>query len=255
MSIELQFTEEVAVITFNREKSLNALSFALLAELESALDDVADSSARVLVITGRGDKAFCAGADVKELYRKSLVEHRRGVELGQAVFSKIENLAIPSIAMINGYAFGGGMEVALACTFRLASPNAKFGLPEVKLGLIPGYGGTQRLPRLVGQSRALEIILTGKTMSAKEALDIGLINRVVESANVEAAIAFSQDFICYSRLTVNFARNAVMRAFGQTMTEGLKIEADLSCQAYCTGDAAEGILAFIESRKPTFRDC
>lgn len=255
MSIELQFKDNAAVITINRERSLNALSFSLLADLDNALDEVAVANARVLILTGSGDKAFCAGADVKELYQKSLVEHKRGVELGQAVFSKIEGLAIPSVAMINGYAFGGGMEVALACTFRLASPNAKFGLPEVKLGLIPGYGGTQRLPRLVGQGRALEMILTGMTIDAQKAMEIGLVNRIVDAASVEAAISFSKEFTDHSLLTVNFARSAVMRGIGQPVNEGLKIEADLSTQAYCTVDASEGILAFIENRKPAFRDC
>ena len=156
MAIELTRHEECALIRLNRPQALNALSFALLRELGGVLDEVAASDARALLITGAGEKAFCAGADIKELTERTLLEQKRGAELGQAVMARLDRLPIPSVAIVNGYAFGGGLELAMACTFRLATPNAKMGLPEIKLGLIPGYGGTQRLPRLVGEARALE---------------------------------------------------------------------------------------------------
>ena len=154
MPVELTYSDEAAILTLNRPEALNALSFAVIAEISNVLDDVAKSDARVFFITGAGDKAFCAGADIKELRNRTLVGQKRGAEIGQAAFAKLETLPMPSVALINGYAFGGGLEIALACTFRLATANAKMGLPEIKLGLIPGYGGTQRLPRLIGEATA-----------------------------------------------------------------------------------------------------
>ena len=163
MSIELARQADLAVLTLNRPEALNALSFDILREIGAAFDQVAAMEGiRALLITGAGDKAFCAGADIKELRHRSLVDQKRGAELGQAVFARLDRLPVASIALIGGYAFGGGCELALACTFRLASPGAVFGLPEIKLGLIPGYGGTQRLPRLIGEARALELIMTGQ---------------------------------------------------------------------------------------------
>jgi enoyl-CoA hydratase len=161
---------------------------------------------------------------------------------------------MPSIAVINGFAFGGGLELALACTFRLATRNAKMGLPEIKLGLIPGYGGTQRLPRVIGEARALEMILTGRTVSAEEAERIGLVNRLVEGDPIEAGLAFSHEFTSYSLPTLGFARSAVQRALDMPIHEGLKIEADLSTVAFQTKDAEEGTAAFQEKRKPRFID-
>src|SRR5919206_3739872 len=160
MAVELTRRDEIAILTLNRPEALNALSFAILREIGEAFDEVAASDARALVVTGAGPKAFCAGADIKELTGRSLVEQKRGAELGQHTFAKLERLPMPSIAIINGYAFGGGLELALACTFRVATRNARMALPEIKLGLIPGYGGTQRLPRIVGEARALDLILT-----------------------------------------------------------------------------------------------
>jgi enoyl-CoA hydratase len=241
-------------LTLNRPKALNALSGSIIADIGSAIDEVAGSQARVLLITGAGDKAFCAGADIKELRNRDLMAQKRGAELAQAVFSKLDSLPMPSVALINGYAFGGGLELALACTFRLATANAKMGLPEIKLGLIPGYGGTQRLPRLVGQTRALEMIMTGRTVEVPEALQIGLINQLVEGDVVEAGLEFSNSFTCYSLPALGFARSAVLRAFDMPIHEGLKVEADLSTLAYRTADAEEGMAAFEEKRKPEFRD-
>ncbi len=254
MAIELTRVEEFALITLNRPDALNALSFALIAELARAFDEVAASNARALLITGAGAKAFCAGADIKELTGRPLADQKRGAELGQATFAKLDRFPVPSVAIVNGYAFGGGLELALACTFRLATRNAKMGLPEIKLGLIPGYGGTQRLPRAVGEARALEMILTGRTVDAEEAARIGLVNRLVDGDPVAAGVAFAREFAGHSLPVLGFARDAVRRALDTPLTEGLKIEADLSTLAFQTRDAAEGMAAFIEKRKPGFED-
>ena len=254
MAIELTRIDEFALITLNRLDALNALSFALIAELARVLDQVAQSDARALLITGAGAKAFCAGADIKELTGRSLIEQKRGAEVGQATFSKLERLPMPSVAVINGYAFGGGLELALACTLRIATRNAKMGLPEIKLGLIPGYGGTQRLPRAIGEARALDMILTGRTIDAEEAFRIGLVQRVVEGDALAQGIAYAREFAGYSLPVLGLAREAVSRAGATPLNEGLKIEADLSTLAFQTQDAAEGMAAFIDKRKPKFRD-
>ena len=254
MSIELARVEEFAVITLNRPDALNALSFALIRELGRKFDEVAGSDARALLVTGAGAKAFCAGADVSELTGRSVMAQKEGAELGQNVFSTLDRLPMPSIAVINGYAFGGGLELALACTFRLATRNARMGLPEIKLGLIPGYGGTQRLPRVVGEARALEMIMTARTVDAEEALRSGLVNRLIDGDPVTQGIAFAREFSGYSLPVLGYAREAVTRAAETPLAEGLRIEADLSTLAYQTRDAAEGMAAFLEKRKPKFED-
>src|ERR1043165_8782275 len=180
MAIHISRIDELALITLDRPEALNALSFALLQDLSRQLDSIAASNARALLVIGAGDRAFSAGADIKELMGRTLVDVRAGAILGQSVLAKLDHLRMPSIALINGYAFGGGLELALACTFRIAVPSAKLGFPEVNPGLIPGHGGTQRLPRLVGEARATELILTGRTVEADEAERIGLVNRVVD---------------------------------------------------------------------------
>jgi enoyl-CoA hydratase len=254
MTVELKRIEQFVVLTLNRPEALNALSFALIGELGRAFDEVAGSGARALLITGAGTRAFCAGADIKELTGRGLADQRRSTELGQATFAKLDRLAIPSVAVINGYAFGGGLELALACTFRLATRNAKMGLPEIKLGLIPGYGGTQRLPRAIGEARALEMILTGRTVDAEEALRVGLVNRLIDGDPVAGGISFAREFTGYSLPVLGLARDAVRRASDVPLDEGLRIEADLSTLAFQTRDSAEGMSAFIDKRKPQFKD-
>jgi enoyl-CoA hydratase len=254
MAIHLSRIDELALATLDRPELLNALNFDLLRDLGAALDQVAGSDARALLVTGTGEKAFCAGADVKELIGRSLEETRRGAAFGQAIFAKLDALPIPSIALINGYAFGGGLELALACTFRLATRTAKLGLPEIKLGLIPGYGGTQRLPRLIGEARALEMILTGRAVAAEEAIQIGLVNRLVDDDLLEAGKSFARELTGYSRVALGFARDAVRRGLATSLREGLEIEADLNTLAFQTADAVEGMTAFLEKRKPVFRD-
>jgi len=254
MSIELTRIEEFALITLNRPEALNALSFALIRDLGRAFDEVAAGDARALLITGTGAKAFCAGADIKELTGRSLVAQKRDAEIGQATFARLGRLPMPSVAIVNGYAFGGGLELALACTFRIATRNAKMGLPEIKLGLVPGYGGTQRLPRVVGEARALEMIMTGRTVDAEEAHRIGLVNRLIDGDAVAQGIAFAREFSGYSLPVLGFAREAVTRALDNPVNEGLRIEADLSTLAFRTEDALEGMEAFSAKRKPRFKD-
>jgi enoyl-CoA hydratase len=254
MAIHISRIDELALITLDRPEALNALSFALLHDLSRQLDSIAESDTRALLVTGTGDRAFSAGADIKELMGRTLVEQRAGAALGQSVLAKLDQLPMPSIALINGYAFGGGLELALACTFRLAAPSAKLGFPEIKLGLIPGYGGTQRLPRLVGEARATELILTGRTVDADEAERIGLVNRLVESDLVEAGMAFAREMTGFSLPVLGLARDAIRRALDLPLPEGLKIEADLSTLAFQTADSVEGMTAFIEKRPPVFGD-
>jgi len=254
MAIELTRVEEFALITLNRPQALNALSFALIRDLGRAFDEVAAGDARALLITGAGSKAFCAGADIKELTGRSLAAQKHEAEIGQATFAKLDRLPMPSVAIINGYAFGGGLELALACTFRISTRNARMGQPEIKLGLIPGYGGTQRLPRVVGEARALEMIMTGRTVDAEEAHRIGLVNRLIDGDAVAQGIAFAREFSGYSLPVLDFAREAVKRALDNPVSEGLRIEADLSTLAFRTEDAAEGMDAFIAKRKPRFED-
>lgn len=252
--IDLSYDEEFAVLTIRRASALNALSFELISQIGEWIELAGASSARALIITGEGEKAFCAGADIRELQDRGLAAQRQGAELGQSVFALLDRLPIPSVALVNGYAFGGGCELALACTLRIALPNAKFGLPEVKLGLIPGYGGTQRLPRLIGVGRALEMVMTGRTVGAEEALAMGLINRIVEPPGIQAAKAYAREFTGHGLRALQFAREAVQRALDVSLHEGLRLEADLSTLAYRTADAEEGMQAFVEKRKANFRD-
>jgi enoyl-CoA hydratase len=254
MSATLTRNGDVAVLVLSRPEALNALSFAMLDEIGAALDEVARWPVRAVVILGAGEKAFCAGADIKELRGRGLVAQKRGAELGQRVFAKLDRLPVASVAVINGFAFGGGLELALACTFRLAARHAKMGLPEIKLGLIPGYGGTQRLPRLIGEARALELIMTGRVVAADEAERIGLVNRLVDGDPLDAGLGFVREFAGYSLPSLGFAREAVQRALDVPIGEGLKIEADLSTLAFQTADADEGMAAFMEKRRAVFRD-
>lgn len=254
MAVNLGYRDGIAQIVLDREPVLNALSFAILTELGAAFDDVGQSKARALVITGAGTRAFCAGADIQELRDRTLHEELKGLVLGQQIMAKLDGLSVPSIAVINGYAFGGGLELAMACTFRLALPNAKMGLPEIKLGLIPGYGGTQRLPRLIGEAKALEMVMTGRTIDAVEAERIGLVNGIVEGDAMAAGVAFARQMTDYSLPVLNFARAAVRRARGTSLADGLASETELATLAYRTRDASEGMAAFVEKRRAEFSD-
>ncbi|MBV8779494.1 MAG: enoyl-CoA hydratase/isomerase family protein [Alphaproteobacteria bacterium] len=254
MTVHLARTDEFALLTLDRPEALNALNCATLRELDSRLDEVAAGQARALFVTGAGDRAFCAGADIKELMGRSMIAHRRGIAEGQRVISRFATLPVPSVALINGYAFGGGLELAMACNFRLALRTARLGLPEIKLGVIPGYGGTQRLARLVGEARALDIVMTGRTVRAGEAERIGLVHRLVDDDLLDAGKVFAREMTRYGLPALALARDAVARALDHPLDDGLKLEADLNTLAFQTEDATEGLTAFIEKRKPAFRD-
>jgi enoyl-CoA hydratase len=253
-SFDVARIDEFALVTLNNPAHLNALSYGSLRELGNIFDEVEASDARALIISGAGEKAFCAGADIHELMGRSINEEYNGTWLGQGTFCRLDRLRIPSIALVNGLALGGGCELALACTFRLAVPRARFGLPEVKLGLVPGYGGTQRLPRLIGLSRALEIMMSGRFVGADEALAIGLVNRIVSNDPLKSAIDFGREFSKHSLLALRLIRDAAQRSLTTPLTEGLKIEADLSTVSMESHDGKEGAAAFLEKRPPKFED-
>jgi enoyl-CoA hydratase len=245
----------VEILTITRPDVLNALNFQLLQQLREAfLQFQENPAARVLIITGQGEKAFCAGADIAELRGRHISEEKQGHHLGQDTLSTLESLGKPSIAAINGYALGGGLEMALACTFRLATPNARLGLPEINLGLIPGYGGTQRLPRLIGQAKALEMILLGKPIKAEEAERLGLLYRIVDQEQLmEECLRLAQALCQKSGLTLSLAMEAVYRGRDAALRDGLNVEADLGTIAYNTEDGREGLAAFVEKRDPQFK--
>ncbi|MGY9057053.1 MAG: enoyl-CoA hydratase/isomerase family protein, partial [Alphaproteobacteria bacterium] len=252
--VEFTRMDEFAVITLNRPEALNALSFSVVEEIDAAITKATASDARALLITGAGDKAFCAGADINELRSLSPVEFRQQLRRGQSLLARLSELPIPSFAVVNGLALGGGMELALACTFRVASPRARMGLPEIKLGAVPGYGGPQRLPRHVGLGRALDIVMSGRFVGADEALAIGLVTRVVDGDLMAGAMEYARTFTCYGLPSLRLAREAVMRAVDTPIDDGLKMEAELSALSFSTDDAKEGTGAFLEKRPPVFKD-
>ncbi len=254
MTVRLERIDEVAVLTLDRPQALNALSFAIVGEIGEALDEVAASDARALVVTGAGGRAFCAGADIEELRELPPVAMRRQMRRGQDTFARLDDLPMLSVAAIDGFALGGGLELALACTFRVATAKSRLGLPEIKLGLIPGYGGTQRLPRFVGLGRAREIVMSGRFVQADEAGRIGLVERVVEGDVVDEAVAFARTMTGFGLPALRLARDAVGRALDVDLQEGLRLEADLNALAFSTEDAREGTGAFLEKREPRFRD-
>ena len=243
-----------ATITINRPSVLNALNRQTMDELRhAALEVRRREDVRVLVITGAGEKAFVAGADITELAKLTPVEARDLALKGQHVLELIEQLGKPSIAAINGFALGGGCELAMACTFRLAAETARLGQPEINLGLIPGYAGTQRLARLVGRDRALDLVLTGRHVTADEALAIGLVTRVVPSAMLlDEARALAAVLAAKPAVAVRHALDAVNRGVEQPFADGCALEASLFALCVATEDMREGTAAFIEKRKPAF---
>jgi enoyl-CoA hydratase len=247
--------EGVATITFNRPKVLNALNRKTVEELESALTDARDDAeVRVLILTGAGEKAFVAGADIAELAQQTPVGGKDFSLYGQSVFHLLETIGKPSICAINGFALGGGCELALSCAIRIASKTARLGQPEVKLGILPGYGGSQRLTRLCGKGMAHELCLTGEMISAEEALRIGLVNHVYESAELlPAAEAMAKKIIANAPLAVKFTMEAIERGIEMPLEEGLFLEATLFGVACATEDMREGTRAFLEKRPAAFR--
>ena len=241
-------------ITLNRPEVMNALDDVTLNELQQVMQEFAtDELVRVVVLTGYGDKAFIAGADIKQLSTLTPIEAETLARRGQAVCNDLEQMGKPVIAAINGYALGGGCEIAMACTLRIASDVALIGQPEVTLGLIPGYGGTQRLTRLVGHGRALEIMLTGKPISAEEAWRIGLINRVVPSEELTDVVnELARCLSGQSPLAMKYILAAVRDGFGMTLRDGCSLEASLLGLMASTDDWGEGTTAFLEKRRPRF---
>jgi enoyl-CoA hydratase len=254
-NILLEKKNAIAYVTVNRPKVLNALSLATMEELGAAFHEIKnDSSVRVAILTGAGEKAFVAGADIGELAKQDPVSGKEFAHRGQAVLDLIENLDKPVIACVNGFALGGGCELALACTMRLASDNAKLGQPEVKLGILPGYGGTQRLPRLVGKGLAMQMVLSGEIITAQEAYRIGLVNEVTAAAElIPRAEAIAAKIIANAPLAVQYAMEAVNKGMEMTLTEGLFLEATLFGVCCATEDKKEGTTAFLEKRPAQFK--
>jgi enoyl-CoA hydratase/carnithine racemase len=244
----------IAYVTVNRPKVLNALNTPTWKDLQTAFEDARDDAAvRGVILTGAGDKAFIAGADISELARTSAFEAEQSSRFGQGVLDLIENLGKPVIAVVNGFALGGGCETAMACTIRLAVESAKFGQPEVTLGLVPGGGGTQRLPRLVGKGRALQLILSGEMIGAEEAYRIGLVNEIVPRAElITRAEAILNKIAGNAPIAVRFALEAANKGMEASQSEGLLLEASYFGLCAATEDKKEGTSAFLEKRAPQF---
>ena len=245
----------IAYVTVNRPKVLNALNTPTWSDLRKAFEDARDDAAvRGVILTGAGDKAFIAGADIGELAQVSAVEAEQSSRFGQEVLDVIENLGKPVVAAVNGFALGGGCETAMACTIRIAVETAKFGQPEVSLGLVPGGGGTQRLPRLVGKGRALQLILSGEMITAQEAYRIGLVNEIVPAAElIQRAEAILTKIASNAPIAVKFALEAANKGMETSQREGLLLEASYFGLCAATEDKKEGTTAFLEKRTPQFR--
>ncbi len=257
MSFETLLYEKrdgIGYVTLNRPDKLNALNRKVMEELSACFEDIdKDNEVRAVIVTGAGEKAFVAGADINELAVQNPIEGKEASLRGQQILDFIEDLGKPVIAAVNGYALGGGCELAMACTLRIASENARFGQPEVKLGIIPGYAGTQRLPRLLGKGRAMEMILSGEPVTAQEAYRIGLVNQVVAQKDlIAAAEALARKITANAPLAVKFSIEAVNHGMEMTQEEGEFLEATLFGLCCTTADMKEGTRAFLEKRPAKF---
>ena len=246
---------DVAVIRFNRPEALNAINPAVVEEVNDALDKVeADPTVRVLVLTGEGEKAFVAGADIAYMVKLSPLEGRKFSRGGHKLLFRLENLPIPVIACVNGFALGGGTEIALACDFIYASENAKFGQPEINLGVIPGFGGTQRLSRLLGKAMAKELCMTGVMISAREAKEIGLVNKVFPHDKLwEETMKTARLMASKGRVSLRAVKRCVDRGYNVDLPSGCYMEADAFALCKASPDATEGMTAFLEKRRPEFK--
>jgi enoyl-CoA hydratase len=247
-------TGEIEIITVNRPKALNALNTATLAEMDAVVSGIAtDRAIRAVIITGAGEKAFVAGADIAEMRPMSATEARNWVRVGQSVLKRLECLPQPVIAAVNGFALGGGCELAMACDIRIASENAKFGQPESGLGITPGFGGTQRLARLVGRGWANELLFTADSIDAAEALRIGLVNKMVPAGKaLEAAIALASKVASRSPVAVGYCKSAVNEGLDMDIDSAIAYEAEVFGLCFAANDQKEGMAAFMEKRKPSF---
>ena len=251
--VRVESDDGVAVLTIDRQEKLNALDGQVVEEIGQALLELESEGPRVIIVTGAGERAFIAGADIRAMSAMDPIEAKRFSEIGHAAMALLDRSPIPTIAAVNGYALGGGCEVALACDIRIASENANFGFPEVGLGILPGFGGTQRLPRLIGPALAKELIFTGRRIGAGEAREIGLANRVVgrgEALNTARELA--AEISANGPLAVRHAKAAANRALDTDLISGLEYEADQFALLFATEDAREGMNAFGEKRKPKF---
>ncbi len=252
--VELKKENRLGFVTINRPKVLNALNAEVLSELDQIISNICqDKEIDVVIFTGAGEKAFVAGADISEMKDKSPQESYTFARQGQVLFQRIQELPQPTIAAINGFALGGGCELAMSCDMRIATDKAKFGQPEVALGIIPGFGGTQRLPRLIGRAKAMEIILTGRTISANEALDLGLVNKVVSAENLLAeAVNMAEAILVKGPYAIRQAKVAINKGLEVDINTGCELEGNLF--ALCFGEEQkEGMSAFLEKRKPNFK--
>jgi len=246
-------TQDIAILRLNRPEKMNSLAREVFEAVHERLGVLeADSALRALILTGEGERAFCAGTDILELNRAN--DGTEISERGQGLCDRIEKFPVPVIAAINGIAAGGGLELALACHLRIASTNASFSLPETKIGLIPGYGGTQRLTREIGAGRATEMMLTGRTMTSVEALNVGLVNKVVPPADLHSeTLSLANQISRLSPLSIRACLKAVTQGMELPLAEGLKLETELFSELFGTEDAHEGTSAFLEKREPVFK--
>jgi len=245
--------ESIGILTFNRPEKLNSLNIALLKEFDEFITSIEKESIQILVLIGSGDKAFIAGADIKEMAGFTNEEFLQFIDLGQKITLNMEHSKIIFIAAVNGFALGGGFEMALACDLIYASTDARFGLPEVKLGIISGFGGTQRLSRLIGKNKASELIYTGKIISGDEAFRLGIVNRLVNSVELKSSvIELSSLIIKNSPLALKQAKKSINYGFNISITEALELEKQICSFCFASHDKNEGINAFIEKRIPNF---
>lgn len=253
-SIQLTQEGKVATVTINRPKVLNALNESVLTELLHCFTELAkNNSVQAVIVTGSGDKAFVAGADIAAMQNMTVLEAHRFGELGHKAMAAVENCPVPVIAAVNGFALGGGLELALACDFIYASNNAKLGLPEVNLGIFPGFGGTQRLPRLIGKNRAKELIYTAKMISAEEALQIGIVNKVVEPAQLQEEVQKTvQTILKKGPVAISLAKKTINEGTDLPLSSGLALESVTFPSTFATEDKQEGVKAFLEKREAKF---